>query len=99
MKRKENMLKLLPDKKEIDVFQKERYSISCDNYYPFGLAFNSYQRSTAVPDKFLFNGIERQDELDLGLYDYLPHSSSFVTRTREERQSIYPNCKLLEYLY
>ena len=37
-----------------------------NNYYPFGLSFNSYQRVTAKENKYLFNGIERQTDLNLG---------------------------------
>lgn len=41
-----------------------------DNYYPFGLTFNSYQRENSVENKYLYNGKELQDELDLSTYDY-----------------------------
>jgi len=41
------------------------------SYYPFGLAFNNgYKRSTSKENKFLYNGKELQDDLELGLYDY-----------------------------
>lgn len=41
---------------------------NCDNYYPFGLTFNSYQRENAVKNQYLYNnGAERQDELDLNV--------------------------------
>ena len=43
---------------------------NCDNYYPFGLTFNSYQRENSVDQKYLYNGKELQDELDIGLLDY-----------------------------
>ena len=39
-------------------------------YYPFGLAFNSYQRETSTPQNQLYNGNELQDELGLGWMDY-----------------------------
>lgn len=42
--------------------------VQADDYYPFGLAFNSY--SSGVKNDFLYNGKELQDELDLGWYDY-----------------------------
>jgi RHS repeat-associated protein len=40
--------------------------IQADDYYPFGLAFNSYSRENSTKNNYLYNGIERQDELDLG---------------------------------
>jgi RHS repeat-associated protein len=36
----------------------------------FGLTFNSYSRENAIPQNYLYNGKEIQDELDLGWYDY-----------------------------
>ncbi|MBL6449635.1 EndoU domain-containing protein [Fulvivirga sp. 29W222] len=42
--------------------------VQVDDYYPFGLQFNSYQRVTAKKNRFLYNeGTERIDDLDLGL--------------------------------
>ena len=40
--------------------------IQSDSYYPFGLTFNSYQRENTVANQYLYNGIEHQDELNLG---------------------------------
>src|SRR5258706_6472144 len=45
--------------------------IQTDDYYPFGLTFNSYQRENSTPNQYLYNGKEIQDELNLGWYDYL----------------------------
>jgi RHS repeat-associated protein len=42
-----------------------------DDYYAFGLAFNSYPRENSVFNQYKYNGKEEQDELDLGWYDYL----------------------------
>ncbi|MFZ1807622.1 MAG: RHS repeat-associated core domain-containing protein, partial [Cyclobacteriaceae bacterium] len=39
--------------------------IQSDEYYPFGLTFKAYQRENSLKNQYLFNGIERQDELDL----------------------------------
>jgi RHS repeat-associated protein len=44
--------------------------VQMDDYYPFGLAFNSYQRENSTPQNYLYNGKELQDELNLGWYDY-----------------------------
>ncbi|QLH31659.1 MAG: hypothetical protein HWD62_03770 [Cyclobacteriaceae bacterium] len=41
-----------------------------DDYYPFGLTFNSYNRENSTPNQYLYNGKERQDELNLGWDDY-----------------------------
>jgi RHS repeat-associated protein len=44
--------------------------IQVDDYYPFGLTFNSYQREAIKGNDYLYNGKERQDELGLGWLDY-----------------------------
>jgi RHS repeat-associated protein len=44
--------------------------IQQDDYYPFGLAFNSYSRENSTPNQYKFNGKEEQDELGLGWLDY-----------------------------
>jgi RHS repeat-associated protein len=44
--------------------------IQSDDYYPFGLTFNSYQRVTSKQNDYLYNGKELQDELDLNWLDY-----------------------------
>lgn len=44
--------------------------IQTDDYYPFGLAFNSYQRENTATNQYLYNGKERQDELGLDWLDY-----------------------------
>jgi len=44
--------------------------IQQEEYYPFGLAFNSYQRENGMINNFLYNGKEKQDELDLNWLDY-----------------------------
>jgi RHS repeat-associated protein len=41
-----------------------------DNYYPFGLAFNSHKREGSLGQNYLYNGMELQNELKLGWYDY-----------------------------
>jgi RHS repeat-associated protein len=39
--------------------------IQSDDYYPFGLTFNSYSRENSVPNKFKFQGQEHVDDLGL----------------------------------
>lgn len=46
------------------------YSLQVDNYYPFGLTFNSYSRENTVPNMYQYNGKEKQDELGLDWLDY-----------------------------
>jgi RHS repeat-associated protein len=40
--------------------------VSSQDYYPFGLAFNSYSRENSLANQYKFQGQEHQDELDLG---------------------------------
>jgi RHS repeat-associated protein len=40
--------------------------IQSEDYYPFGLTFNSYQRENAVENKIRFQGQEHVDDMSLG---------------------------------
>ena len=44
--------------------------IQNDDYYPFGLTFNSSRRENSVTNAYQYNGKEMQDELGLGMLDY-----------------------------
>src|SRR5690606_32218719 len=44
--------------------------VQADDYYPFGLTFNSYQRENSVTNQYQYNGKEMQDELGLAWLDY-----------------------------
>jgi RHS repeat-associated protein len=44
--------------------------VQMDDYYPFGLTFNSYSRENSIANMYQYNGKEKQDELDLGWLDY-----------------------------
>jgi RHS repeat-associated protein len=44
--------------------------IKRNDYYPFGLSFNSYQRPAETPQKYKYNGKELQTDLNLDWYDY-----------------------------
>jgi RHS repeat-associated protein len=46
------------------------YVESVNDYYAFGLQFNTYQRGSSVKQNLLYNGKEMQDELSLGWLDY-----------------------------
>jgi RHS repeat-associated protein len=41
--------------------------VSMDDYYPFGLTFNSYSRENSVAQNFKYNGVENEDELGLNI--------------------------------
>jgi RHS repeat-associated protein len=41
-----------------------------DDYYAFGLTFNSYSRENSTPNDYKYNGKEEQTELGLGWFDY-----------------------------
>ena len=40
--------------------------VQTDDYYPFGLTFNSYSRENSVPNRWKFQGQEHVDDLGLG---------------------------------
>ena len=44
--------------------------IQQDDYYPFGLAFNSYARENSTPNKYKFGGKEEQTDLALNTIDW-----------------------------
>ena len=44
--------------------------IQAEEYYPFGLVFNSYSRENSVPNKYKFGGKEEQAELALNTIDW-----------------------------
>jgi len=44
--------------------------VGMDDYYAFGLSFNSYSRENSTPNDYKYNGKEEQNELDLDWLDY-----------------------------
>ena len=44
--------------------------IQVEDYYPFGLTFNGYQKESTTIDRYQFSGKENQDELGLEWLDY-----------------------------
>ncbi|MEM9337938.1 MAG: RHS repeat-associated core domain-containing protein, partial [Bacteroidota bacterium] len=56
---------------DLTIYQGKTNVVQMDDYYPFGLTFNSYQKSFEKENSFLYNGFELQDELDWNVLDYL----------------------------
>jgi len=52
------------------VLHNEGPIVRVDDYYPFGMNFNSSERSGFTTNKYLYNGKELQSDLDLDWYDY-----------------------------
>ncbi len=44
--------------------------VQVEDYYPFGLTFNSYTRENSSPQRFLYQDKEWQQDLNLNLYDF-----------------------------
>lgn len=44
--------------------------VQMEDYYPFGLTFNSYKRENSVANDYKYNGKEEQTALGLGWFDY-----------------------------
>ncbi len=44
--------------------------IQTDDYHPFGLTYNSYQRENSIENKKLYNGKEIQTALNISWFDY-----------------------------
>jgi RHS repeat-associated protein len=44
--------------------------VQTNDYYPFGLTFNLYQRENSTPQDYKFNGKELEDELGLNWLDH-----------------------------
>ena len=44
--------------------------VSTSDYFPFGLSYNSMERTGSLEQKYLYNGKELQDEMALNWYDY-----------------------------
>ncbi len=55
---------------DLEVVHRESAVVQADDYYPFGMTFNSYKRAKGSENRFLYNGNERIDDLDIGLDDF-----------------------------
>ena|GEM_PF-2948537 len=75
--------------------------IATNDYYPFGALAQSYSRENSVPNKFLFQEKEWQDDLGLSLYDFdfrqydpfAPH-----TTTQDPHAEYYPEMSPYSFL-
>jgi RHS repeat-associated protein len=72
---------------DLKVTQVKSPVIQQDDYYPFGLTFNSYSRENSAAQDFKYNGKEEQTELGLGWLDYgarmyQPELGRFFTQDR-----------------
>src|SRR5690349_22072816 len=54
----------------IGLWKKSDGSKKCNDYYPFGLTFNSYSRENSVGQDYKFGSKELQTELGLDVYDF-----------------------------
>jgi RHS repeat-associated protein len=55
---------------DFKVTQTKSSVIQQQDYYPFGLTFNSYSRENSVANDYKYNSKEEQNELGLGWLDY-----------------------------
>ncbi|GAB5524236.1 MAG: hypothetical protein Roseis2KO_21080 [Roseivirga sp.] len=57
---------------ELRINHKKGHILQEDHYYPFGLSINALSSSAALskPNRFKYNGFEKQTEFDLNWYDY-----------------------------
>ncbi len=55
---------------DLTVTHTESAIVQGGGYYPGGLSFGSYKRVGNRANKYLYNGKELQDDLDLNLFDY-----------------------------
>jgi RHS repeat-associated protein len=67
--------------------------IQREDYYPFGLTFNAYNRENSVPQNYKYNGKEEQTALGLGWLDYgarmyQPELGRFFTQDKFASKSV-----------
>ncbi|GHN02365.1 hypothetical protein WSM22_38540 [Cytophagales bacterium WSM2-2] len=55
---------------DFKVTQTKSPVVQQEDFYPFGLSFNSYQRENSLFNKFQYNGKELQNDLAVNWYDY-----------------------------
>ena len=52
------------------ISHKKSQVIQSNDYYPFGLTFNSFEKENSLLNIYQYNGKELQDELNIGWLDY-----------------------------
>ncbi|HTH55167.1 MAG TPA: RHS repeat-associated core domain-containing protein, partial [Cyclobacteriaceae bacterium] len=55
---------------DFKVTHRKSHIVQSNDYYGFGLSFNEFSRENSLYNKFLYNGKEKQDVLDLNWLDY-----------------------------
>ncbi|HTH56713.1 MAG TPA: peptidoglycan DD-metalloendopeptidase family protein, partial [Cyclobacteriaceae bacterium] len=55
---------------DFKVTHRKSHIVQGNDYYGFGLSFNEFNRENSLYNKFLYNGKEKQDVLDLNWLDY-----------------------------
>jgi RHS repeat-associated protein len=55
---------------DLKVTQTKSPVIQLQDYYPFGLTFNSYSRENSVANQYKYNGMELQDDLGVNWLDF-----------------------------
>jgi len=55
---------------DVTITQTQSPVVQSEDFYPFGLSFNSYSRENSLVNKYQYNGKELQNDLSLGVYDY-----------------------------
>ncbi len=55
---------------DFKVTQAKSAIVQQDDYYPFGLTFNEYQRENSILNRYQYKGKEKQDALGLNWTDY-----------------------------
>jgi RHS repeat-associated protein len=53
---------------DLTILHTEGPIIRVDDYYPFGMTYHTSERTGYTANRFLYNGIELQEDLELGLY-------------------------------
>lgn len=87
---------------DFKVTQTKGAIVSSQDYYPFGLTFNSYSRENSAPNQYKFNEKEEQDELGLKWLDYgarMYDGAIGRTTTQDPHSFLYPGISPFSFLW